>query len=113
MRILLDHNTPAPLRYWLIGHEVETAYECGWAELANGALLAMAEQAGFDALITTDKSIRYQQNLTGRKLGTDCYQHERLDSHSHIQDRRSGSGFQDSSRSVRRSNDPPWVRSVH
>lgn len=38
------------------------------AELANGALLAMAEQAGFDALITTDKSIRYQQNLTGRKL---------------------------------------------
>jgi hypothetical protein len=68
MRILLDHNTPAPLRYWLIGHEVETAYERGWAELSNGELLRMAEEAGFDAMITTDKRIRYQQNLAGRKL---------------------------------------------
>jgi predicted nuclease of predicted toxin-antitoxin system len=68
MRILLDHNTPAPLRYWLIGHEVETAYERGWAELTNGDLLKMAEQVGFDVMITTDKGIRYQQNLAGRRL---------------------------------------------
>src|ERR1039457_59672 len=68
MRILLDHNTPAPLRYWLMGHEVETAYERGWAELTNGDLLNMAEQAGFDVMITTDKGIRYQQNLAGRSL---------------------------------------------
>ena len=68
MRILLDHNTPAPLRYWLIGHQVETAYERGWAELANGDLLRMAEEVGFDVMITTDKGIRYQQQLTGRRL---------------------------------------------
>jgi hypothetical protein len=68
MRILLDHNTPAPLRYSLRGHNVETAYERGWAELTNGELLAAAESAGFDLLITTDRSIRYQQNLAGRKL---------------------------------------------
>jgi hypothetical protein len=68
MRILLDHNTPAPLRYWLLGHQVETAYERGWSELTNGDLLRMAEEAGFDALITTDKGIRYQQNLAGRRL---------------------------------------------
>ncbi len=68
MRILLDHNTPAPLRYWLIGHHVETAYERGWAELTNGDLLQMAEKAGFDLTITTDKGIRYQQNLAGRRL---------------------------------------------
>ena len=68
MRILLDHNTPAPLRYWLIGHEVETAYERGWAELSNGDLLKIAEEAGFDVMITTDQGIRYQQNLTGRRL---------------------------------------------
>jgi len=66
--ILLDHNTPAPLRYWLIGHQVETAYERGWAELTNGELLRLAEQAGFDVMITTDKGIRYQQNLAGRRL---------------------------------------------
>jgi predicted nuclease of predicted toxin-antitoxin system len=68
MRILLDHNTPAPLRYWLIGHQVETAYERGWAELTNGDLLAVAEEAGFDVMVTTDKGIRYQQNLAGRRL---------------------------------------------
>ena len=68
MRILLDHNVPAPLRYWLIGHHTETAYERGWAELTNGDLLRMAEEAGFDVLITTDKGIRYQQNLGGRRL---------------------------------------------
>lgn len=68
MRILLDHNTPAPLRYWLVGHNVETAYERGWAELTNGDLLRAAEDAGFDVMITTDRGIRYQQNLAGRKL---------------------------------------------
>ena len=68
MRILLDHNTPAPLRYWLLGHQVDTAYERGWAELTNGDLLRMAEDAGFDVMITADKGIRYQQNLAGRRL---------------------------------------------
>ncbi|MFN0104603.1 MAG: hypothetical protein ACKV2U_21260 [Bryobacteraceae bacterium] len=68
MRILLDHNTPAPLRYWLIGNSVETAFERGWAELTNGDLLAVAEEAGFDVVITTDQGIRYQQNLAGRSF---------------------------------------------
>ena len=68
MRILLDHNTPVPLRYWLTGHHVATAYELGWAELTNGELLRVAEDSGFDAMITTDKGIRYQENLTGRRL---------------------------------------------
>ena len=68
MRILLDHNVPVPLRSWLIGHQVQTAYEQGWAELTNGVLLQMAEDAGFEVMITTDQGIRYQQNLSGRKL---------------------------------------------
>ena len=67
MRILFDHGTPVPLRRVLRNHEVATAYELGWAELANGALLSAAE-AEFDALITTDQSLRYQQNLVDRKL---------------------------------------------
>jgi len=68
MRILLDHNVPAPMRYWLTEHQVETTYELGWAELRNGELLRMAEGAGFDLLITSDKSIRYQQNVADCKL---------------------------------------------
>lgn len=68
MRICLDHNTPAPLRYAFEGHHVEIAYERGWAELTNGDLLSVVEADGFDLMITTDQGIRYQQNLAGRKL---------------------------------------------
>ncbi len=68
MRILLDHSTQAPLRYRLIGHQVETAYERGWAELTNGELLTTVERAGYELMVTTDQRIRYQQNLTGRRL---------------------------------------------
>ena len=68
MRIPLDHNTPAPLRYALRGHQVETAYERGWAELQNRDLITEAESAGFDLLITTDQGIRYQQNWAARSI---------------------------------------------
>ena len=40
----------------------------GWERLANGFLLQAAEDAGFELLLTTDKGIRYQQNLQGRKI---------------------------------------------
>ena len=68
MLILLDHSTPAPLRYALSGHIVVEAIERGWERLANGELLTIAESSGFDILITADKNIRYQQNLSGRKI---------------------------------------------
>jgi predicted nuclease of predicted toxin-antitoxin system len=67
MKILFDHGTPVPLRDHLAGHEVSTAYEMGWATLRNGDLLTAAEKE-FTALLTTDKNLRYQQNLTGRQL---------------------------------------------
>lgn len=67
MRILFDQGTPAPLRHALTGHTVSTAYELGWAQLGNGDLLKAAE-ASFDALITTDRNLRQQQNLSGRRL---------------------------------------------
>src|SRR5436190_20231610 len=67
MKILFDQGTPAPLRYALRGHLVATAHEMGWAQLANGDLLNAAE-ASFDAFVTTDQNLRYQQNLRGRKL---------------------------------------------
>jgi hypothetical protein len=67
MQILFDHGTPFPLRTALIGHNVTRTQDLGWDRFSNGELLTAAEQAGFDVLLTTDKNIRYQQNLTGRK----------------------------------------------
>jgi len=52
-----------PLRYALKGR-----VERGWDRLANGELIAAAEAAGFELLLTTDKNIRHQQNLKGRKI---------------------------------------------
>ncbi|MBA2732919.1 MAG: hypothetical protein H0U54_08525 [Acidobacteria bacterium] len=68
MKLLFDQGTPVPLRDHLPNHTVETAYEKGWSSLKNGDLLARAESDGFDALITTDQNLPYQQNLTGRKI---------------------------------------------
>ncbi len=68
MLILFDHSTPAPLRYALRGHVVVEAVERGWERLVNGDLLNTAEAAGFELLLTADKNLSYQQNLTGRKI---------------------------------------------
>jgi hypothetical protein len=68
MRVLFDHGTPAPLIPFLSGHSVTKAKAAGWDRLANGALLDAAEAAGFQLLLTADKNIHYQQNLTGRKI---------------------------------------------
>jgi len=67
MKILLDHGAPAPLRNELPAHNVETAFERGWSELRNGDLLREAESI-FDLLITTDQNLKYQQNLSGRRI---------------------------------------------
>jgi hypothetical protein len=67
VKILFDHGTPAPLRRALTSHTVATAYEKGWSNLSNGDLLRAAE-AEFDLLITTDKNLCYQQNLTHRRI---------------------------------------------
>jgi len=67
VKILFDQGTPAPLRRALTSHSVATAFEKGWANLSNGNLLREAERE-FDLLVTTDKNLQYQQNLTGRKI---------------------------------------------
>jgi hypothetical protein len=68
MRILFDHGTPSGIAGSLSGHEVTEARERGWDRISNGELLKAAEGGGFDLLLTTDKRIRYQQNLTGRSI---------------------------------------------
>jgi hypothetical protein len=68
VRVVFDHNVPKRLRAFLTGHLVRTAREMGWSGLENGDLLSMAETAGFDAMVTCDKNLAYQQNLGRRKL---------------------------------------------
>lgn len=63
MKLLLDENLPHALRRELTGHECFTVSYMGWAGIENGALLARAADAQFDALITKDTKLQYQQNL--------------------------------------------------
>src|SRR3984893_15200340 len=68
MRVLFDQATPVPIRTCLIGHTVRTAAQEHWDTLQNGDLLTVAEHAGFEVFLTTDKNMRYQQNMTGRTI---------------------------------------------
>ncbi len=69
MRILFDQGTPAPLRRHLHPSTVDTTAELGWSTVTNGDLLILAEDNGYEVFVTTDQNLRYQQNLTGRKIG--------------------------------------------
>ena len=68
MRILFDNGVPNPLARSLTEHSVAFARQIGWHELKNGELISQAEEAGYELLLTSDKNIRYQQNLSTRKL---------------------------------------------
>lgn len=45
-----------------------TVPDRGWAGVTNGELLSRAE-GEFDALLTMDQGIQYQQNIQDRSLG--------------------------------------------
>ena len=66
--ILFDYGTPKGLIRALSGHTVHTAQAKGWDRLSNGALLKAADDAGFEILLTTDRRIRHQQNLTAHRI---------------------------------------------
>lgn len=68
MYILFDKSAPYGLVPHLVGHSILTAEERGWGRLENGVLLAAAEEAGFEVFLTADKNLRYQQNLSSRKI---------------------------------------------
>lgn len=69
MFVLFDNGTPRTLARHLIDHHAVTeARARGWDKLENGALLTEAEAAGFEVFVTTDKNLRYQQNLATRKI---------------------------------------------
>lgn len=68
MKLLIDECVDQRLRLLFSGHDCETAAYAKLSGLKNGALLAAAEAANFEVLVTTDQEIPYQQNLAFRKI---------------------------------------------
>lgn len=64
MRLLLDENLPRRLKQDLSEHEIYTASERGWTGISNGKLLELLIEDEFDALLTFDKNLQYQQNFS-------------------------------------------------
>ena len=62
MRVLLDECVDWRLARDIVGHDVKTAHQMGWASIQNGQLLALAG-ANFDAFITVDRNLPSQQSL--------------------------------------------------
>ena|SRR5216683_1762464 len=68
MKVLLDECIPRKFKRSLAGHECQTAPEAGFAGKTNGELISIAEERGFDVLLTVDKGLAYEQNPAGRKI---------------------------------------------
>ena len=68
MKILLDECLPRKLKHSLQDHECHTVPEAAFAGKKNGALLGLAESAGFEIFVTMDKGLEYEQNLAGRSI---------------------------------------------
>ena len=69
MKVLIDECGPRALKdaFEKHGHECRTVQEAVWSGKGNGELLSLAETK-FDVLVTLDTNLRYQQNLTGRRI---------------------------------------------
>ena len=64
MKILLDEDTPYPLKPHLTSHEVTTVPLMGWAGIKNGVLLGLIQTSGFEVFLTCDQNLEHQQNLS-------------------------------------------------
>ena len=63
MRLLLDENLPKRLKQDFSDHEIFTVRDKGWNGKKNGELLTLMISENFDALLTFDRNLRYQQNF--------------------------------------------------
>lgn len=68
MRVLLDECVPRKVQRYIVDHECLTVPRAGFAGKKNGELLGLAEDAGFDVLLTVDKALPNQQSLTNRTI---------------------------------------------
>lgn len=63
MKLLLDENLPKRLKTDFNDHEIFTVADLGWMGISNGKLLSLLVENGFDALLTFDKNLQFQQNF--------------------------------------------------
>jgi len=68
VRVLLDEQLPRQLAPELVGHEIRTVQQQGWAGLGNGELLRRAADSRFEVFVTGDQNLQFQQNLEGSPL---------------------------------------------
>lgn len=68
MKVLLDECVPERLREHLTGHETHSARFAGFSGRKNGELLRLAEDSGYDVLLTVDQGIPYQQSTASRRI---------------------------------------------
>jgi hypothetical protein len=67
MNILIDECLPRKLKFELLGHEVKTVPEMGWASKKNGELLKLMS-GRFDVFVTVDGNLSSQQNLAANTV---------------------------------------------
>jgi len=68
MKVLLDECIPRKFKRSLPGHECQTVPEAGFAGKTNGELIAIAEERGFEVLLTVDKGLAHEPNIAGRRI---------------------------------------------
>lgn len=69
-KVLLDENLPVKLKYRLQDVcEIYTVNDMGWNALENGELISAMQEQSFDCLLTSDKNLQYQQNLSKYNMG--------------------------------------------
>jgi hypothetical protein len=69
VRVLLDEQLPRQLVPELTGHDVSTVQRQGWTGITNGELLRRAAAAGFEVLLTADRNLEFQQNVSRAGIG--------------------------------------------
>lgn len=69
MLVLLDECVPRPLKRDLVGHDVRHVVDMGWSSKRNGELLRLMLESQFEALLTVDQNLSFQQNLRASNIG--------------------------------------------
>jgi len=67
VKILLDECIDWRLARDVVGHEVKTVHQMGWATIKNGELIKLASQQ-FDVFVTVDRNLAYQQNVSEHSI---------------------------------------------
>jgi hypothetical protein len=69
VRLLLDECVPRPIKRELVGHDVHHVVDMGWSSRRNGDLLQLMLDERFEALLTVDQNLEFQQNLRASGVG--------------------------------------------